>query len=256
MNKHVLGIDLGSRNVKIVRMCGNELTEVKVFSTAHFYKQYCHYNGRMVVDFDKLGYSGFKFDVCVSTGYGRNNLDLESFIPINEVKAHVYGAIHQTQLKDFTLLDIGGQDVKVAQVIKGMTHDLQLNDKCAASCGRYLENMANVLDVSLQEVSLHYKDPVPLSATCAVFAESELIGQIAAGASVETLCAGVNESLYKRIKPMLLAYKRDVLVVSGGVAQNAAIIHFLKEEYNQVVVLLNPELNGAIGCCKYGGLYV
>lgn len=246
----ILGIDLGSREVKIVLMEDNNIVEKKKISTMSFYRDYCTFDGKVVVDLEKLSIG--KVDRAVSTGYGKNNTDLKLFTPINEIKAHIYGAIYQTHLKDFILLDVGGQDVKVVKVEKGVTTDLELNEKCAASCGRYLENMANVLEISLDEMSKHSENPVELNSTCAVFSESELIGKIAEGISIERLCSGVNYSLYKRLQNLLNKFRGKKLVLTGGVANNIAIREYLKKDFEEIVSVEEPQFNGAIGCCYYG----
>lgn len=245
----ILGIDLGSRFVKVALMENGKIVEKFKVSTVKFYKEYCRYEKKLLVDFKRLGID--KFDVGVSTGYGRNNVDIENFKIINELKAHAYGAIYQTGLKNFILLDVGGQDVKVIRVEKGILTDLDLNDKCAASCGRFLENMAKILEVSLDELSSFYENPVELNSTCAVFSESELIGKIAEGVPFERLCAGVNFSLYNRLRPLLTKFKGRTLLLSGGVAKNKALLEYLKRDYDEVKVLDNPEYNGAFGCCFY-----
>ncbi len=248
-----LGIDMGSREVKIAAMEGGIISEMKKISTMSFYKQYCTYcNNKLEVDIERLGLG--TPDKAVSTGYGRNNTDLSRFKAITEIKAHVYGAMYQTGLKDFILLDIGGQDVKVIKVEKGLVTDLELNEKCAASCGRYLENMASVLEVSLEDLSQHYEDPIELNSTCSVFSESELIGKIAEGIEIRQLCAGVNYSLYKRLNPLLSRFKGRKLVLSGGVAKNRAINIYLRKDFDELVCIAEPQFNGAVGCCSYAGL--
>lgn len=242
-------MDLGSREVKIVIMENGHIVFKNKISTMIFYRDFCSYDGKMIVNLEKLNIK--HVDSAVSTGYGRNNTDLKLFKSINEIKAHVYGAIFQTELKKFILLDIGGQDVKVVKVEKGLITDLELNEKCAASSGRYLENMANMLEISLEDLCEFYKDPVELNSTCAVFSESELIGKVAEGIPIERLCAGVNYSLYKRIKPFLNRFQGQSLVLSGGVAKNQAMCSYLKNDYEKIIVLKEPQFNGAIGCCCY-----
>lgn len=250
----VLGIDLGSREVKIAVMEDNKIIKKQKVSTMSFYRDYCSYDGKVTVDLKKLNISNI--DRFVSTGYGRNNTDLNKFKAINEIKAHVYGGFYQTGLKNFILLDVGGQDVKVVKIEKGLTTDLELNEKCAASCGRYLENMASVLEIPLDEMSKHYENPVELNSTCAVFSESELIGKIAEGVTIERLCAGVNYSLYKRLSPLLTKFRGRKLVLTGGVANNAAIKEYLKKDYDEIVSIEDPQFNGAIGCCHYGSRFL
>lgn len=246
----ILGIDLGSRQVKIVIMEDGKIIKKKKISTMTFYRDYCKYDGKLVVDLEKLNIENI--DKFVSTGYGRNNTNLHTFNPINELKAHVYGCFYQTSLKDFILLDIGGQDVKVVKVEKGIITDLELNDKCAASCGRYLENMANVLEISVEDMSKYYKKPVELNSTCAVFSESELIGKIAEGITIDRLCAGVNYSLYKRLKPLLTKFRGEKLVITGGVASSFSINGYLQNDYEEIISVDDPQFNGAIGCAFYG----
>jgi len=247
----VLGIDLGSRRVKICQMKDGLVEKQDKFGTVDFYKNYCkNLHGKIYVDFDKLGF--VMGDINVATGYGRNNMSFHGFEVINELKAHTYGAIHKTDLNNFCLLDMGGQDVKIVKVEKGIIVDMELNEKCAASCGRYLENMASILEVSLDEMSKFHENPVKLSATCAIFSESELVGEISKGKTLEELCAGINFSLYQRLKPMIGRFGGKLLLVSGGVAKNEAIIRFLETDYKQVTVLGDSDFVGALGCCYYG----
>jgi len=249
----ILGIDLGSREVKIVLQENHVTVFKKKISTMAFYRDFCMYDGKIVVDVNKIGCGSF--DRAVSTGYGKNNTDLSQFEAINEIKAHAYGSIFQTKMDDYVLLDIGGQDVKAIKIENRLTVDLELNDRCAASCGRYLENMAQVLEVSLDELSTHFNEPVELNSTCAVFSESELIGKIAEGTTTEVLCASVNYSLYKRLKPLLSNFRSKKLVLSGGVAKNEAIQFYLNADYKEVISLEDPQFNGAIGCCYYGSMF-
>jgi len=246
----ILGADMGSRAVKLVVMEDDKIIFRKQLTTMQFYRDYCNYDNTLHFDLSKL--TDIVPDICVSTGYGRNNTNIDDFTPINELKAHAMGACFQTGESDFILLDIGGQDVKVMSVEKSVLTNLDLNDKCAASCGRYLENMANVLEVSLEELAKHHDNPVNLNSTCAVFSESELIGCIAEGISIDRLCSGVNYSLYKRLKTILSGFAGKKLYVGGGVAGNQAVLHFLQNDYSEVIPLEDNQFNGAIGCCVYG----
>jgi len=183
---NIVGIDLGSRSVKIVKFEDGSMKTSNVVDTARFYREYCtNSSGVIEVDFSKLGV-GY-FEKIVSTGYGRNNVNVANSKKIVELKAHLYGALYNTGLKDFILLDVGGQDSKIILVEDGRAKDIILNDKCAASCGRYLENMANVLGMTLDELTQYSDDPVELSSTCAIFSESELIGKISEGESKKDL---------------------------------------------------------------------
>ncbi|QJW48948.1 2-hydroxyglutaryl-CoA dehydratase [bacterium BFN5] len=246
------GIDLGSRSVKLVITdAAGKIEFTNVFETVRFYREYGkRQQDGLVVDFEALGVE--KISEVIATGYGRNTIDIVGATVIPELKAHALGAIWQTGLSDFTLLDLGGQDSKVIKVRKRKMVDFATNDKCAASTGRYLENMASVLDISLEELSRHSDNPVELNSTCAIFGESELIGRIVEGYGIAELSAGVNYTIYKRIKPMLKSLISDTIVFTGGVALGQAIRKLIEQELKrEVVVPQHPQLNGAIGCVAY-----
>lgn len=248
----ICGIDLGSRMVKMVFMDKAEVHATYIFDTIEFYRNHGQKCGELLrVDFRELGVPQAKY--TIATGYGRNTLGLEGAEVISELKAHMLGAIYQTKLQDFTLLDLGGQDSKVIKVRNGRMVDFQTNDKCAASTGRYLENMAAVLGITLEEMSRHSEEPVELNSTCAIFGETELIGKIIEGHSAASLAAGVNYTIFKRIRPMLNSLRSDMLVFTGGVASSKALQEIIQQETKiQVVVPREPQLNGAIGCCVHG----
>ena len=245
------GIDLGSRSVKVVVFENGKMLSSKVLETVTFYREYGNSSREgLKVEFSKLGLP--EVEEVIATGYGRNTIDIKGATVIAELKAHTLGAVWQTGLTDFTLLDLGGQDSKVIKVRKGKMVDFDTNDKCAASTGRYLENMASVLNVSLEELSSYSDNPVALNATCAIFGETEMIGKIVEGYTLARMAAGVNYSIFKRIKPMITALKSDTLVFTGGVALGGAIGKIIKDELKMQVVVPNyPQLNGAIGCAVY-----
>ena len=254
-----LGMDLGSRHVKIVLAGEREISSYFTYDTVDFYRKYGRKEGdQLVIDFAALGLPPLRVDAgdrLVTTGYGRNTIEIKGGEDIPEIKAHVLGAVWQTGLKDFTLLDLGGQDSKIVLVKRGKIIDFQTNDKCAAGSGRYLENMAAVLGLDLAELGSHWKSPVDLSSTCAIFGESELIGKIIEGWAVDELAAGVNYTIYKRIRPMLLQLASPVYVFTGGVARSTALRQILQIELNtRVIVPPHPEFNGAIGCSVHGGM--
>lgn len=245
------GIDLGSRSVKLVLADDKGIVDCKLYETVKFYQQYGRRGTEgLVVDFSALGLTDVA--ALAATGYGRNTLDIVGVDVISELKAHALGAVWQTGLSDFTLLDLGGQDSKVIKIRKKKMVGFETNDKCAASTGRYLENMSTVLGISIEEMSSYSENPVELNATCAIFGESELIGKIVDGHSTAELAAGVNYTIFKRIKPMLAALRSEVLVFTGGVALGSSIRRMIESELGmQVIVPAYPQYNGAIGCTVY-----
>ncbi|MDD3653663.1 MAG: acyl-CoA dehydratase activase [Desulfotomaculaceae bacterium] len=247
-----IGLDLGSRSVKIAIMSEDRTYRLRKLDTINFYREYgTKTGGQLSIDFSALGLE-IKGAQITATGYGRQTVDIRGAQVIPEIKAHALGAVYLTGLSDFTLLDLGGQDSKVALVRNSRLVDFLTNDKCAASTGRYLENMAAVLNISLPELSRYYQNPVDLTSTCAIFGESELIDKIVQGFSVSSLAAGVNYSIFKRIHPMLAKLASDTVVFTGGVAHSSALQEIIRQRTGvAVVVPSNPEYAGAIGCCVH-----
>jgi (R)-2-hydroxyacyl-CoA dehydratese activating ATPase len=250
--KTVFGIDFGSRNVKTCLMEDCRIVSLGCFETMEFYRtRGAVRDGLFTVDLSSLGIG--RADSVVATGYGRTSAQVCGARIVSELTAHFHGARFQTGLDDFTLLDMGGQDYKVIRASGGVLSDFAANDKCAASTGRYLENMARVLGITLDELGSHSADPVPLSDTCAIFGESEIIGHIVRGESVARLAAGVNRTVAGRVLPLLERMGAGVIVMSGGVALNRAVKTMLEEMTGrETLVVEHPLHNGAVGCCIYG----
>jgi len=244
-----LGIDLGSRNVKLCLAEGGRMITARIIETVAFYREYGAASERgFAVDFSKLGFQGIT--QVTATGYGRMSAALAGANHCSELTAHVRGARYQTGLDDFTLVDMGGQDYKIILVSGGRMIDMATNDKCAASTGRYIENMARTLGMTLDEIGVCVENSVELTSTCAIFGESEIIGLMVRGVPVASLAAGVNRSVVERILPLLDRMNGDVIVMSGGVALNRAIVTLSGRLAGRCVkVVENPLMNGAIGCC-------
>jgi len=242
-------MDLGSRVVKIIDYKEGDIQCMIGYDTAQFYRDFGRMDGKeLAVSFEKLGLSPELTRLTV-TGYGRNTVRMSGAKVISEVKAHTIGALHQTGLLEFTLLDIGGQDTKVIKVSGGQMEDFLMNDKCAASSGRYVENMARILGMDLEDMSHYIYNPVQLSATCAIFGESEIIQKMTEGVPMQEIAAGVNLTIVKRVLPMLARFPKGPIVFSGGVAKNKAVAALIKAHTGRdVVSLKEPTFNGALGC--------
>lgn len=242
-----LGLDLGSQRVKAVVVDEGRITQRKCWGTIDFFNHYLKKRG------DVLHLVNFPYreERVGLTGYGSTFLKVAQGRKITEITAHVKGTMHfwGRKLTDFTLLDVGGQDIKIIKVKDGKVIDFLTNDRCAASSGSFLQHMANFLKVDLSFLMNQYEDPVELNTTCSVFAETEIIEKISCGVSLESLCAGINQALYLRIKPFLLRLPSKVVILSGGGGNNPALAHFIKGEL-KLKVEVNPysEYTGALGC--------
>lgn len=187
----------------------------------------------------------------VATGYGRK-LVYQAERKITEITCHARGVYRELR-HGGTLVDIGGQDSKVIVIgSRGNVVDFVMNDKCAAGTGRFLENTAGRLRMPLErigEAALSAPEEVPISSTCTVFAESEIVSLIAHGVPVESILRGLHRSLIKRIVAMIRSVGLvPPLMLSGGVVKNPAICRMLEEETGERAIIPRyPQLMGAYG---------
>jgi (R)-2-hydroxyacyl-CoA dehydratese activating ATPase len=187
----------------------------------------------------------------VTTGYGR-----ASFPPsrkmITEITCHARGA-YALYPQTRTVIDIGGQDSKVIRLDgQGRNVDFQMNDKCAAGTGRFLEVMARALEVSLEEMgelSLQAQRSMKISSTCTVFAESEVVSLIAQNQPKEVIIRGLHEAIAERIHGLIqrVGLEQEV-TLTGGVAKNIGVVKALQEQLGvKVYVPPEPQIVGALG---------
>jgi predicted CoA-substrate-specific enzyme activase len=187
----------------------------------------------------------------VATGYGRR-LVRGADRAVTEITCHARGVFADLGTGG-TLVDIGGQDSKVIRIgPAGAPVDFVMNDKCAAGTGRFLEHTAARLEVPLDELgptALSAGHEEPITSTCTVFAESEIVSLIAHGADLDAILLGLHRALVGRVLAMVRAVGLvPPLLLSGGVARNEAVVALLGREAGEPVRLPSlPQLMGAYG---------
>lgn len=192
----------------------------------------------------------------VSTGYGRRRVKYSS-LPITEITAHALGARFLFPNAS-TIVDMGGQDTKVILIdSQGSVADFLMNDKCAAGTGRFLEVMAGILQTDITgmaESAVNSSSSASITSTCTVFIESEIISLISQGRSIGEITAGVFESITSRIVSMIKNLDgKPPFVLTGGVAKNIAMVHFLKGALSGGILLPpEPQITGALGAAVFG----
>jgi predicted CoA-substrate-specific enzyme activase len=248
-----IGIDLGSRFVKIVQTTDFKEFKKFRFDTVQFLTQ------RLVLDQKKTNQLMALTDLglppekpLVLTGYGKHLLG-KKIKTISEIRAHFRGACFQTGFDEFIMVELGGQDSKVICVQGKKVLDFQTNDKCAAGTGRYLENMARLLNLTVRQLSRAFQDPIQINNTCAIFGESEIIGYLMEKVPIKKISAGINDSIARQIIRMIRPYPNLPLVLCGGVALNQGVVKLLAQRYGQPIIIpQDPQFNGALGCCLEG----
>lgn len=250
---YYLGIDIGSSATKLIAIDGGQ-----------------NIVGRSVVQLgtgtsgvataveELYATSGLKAEdiaMRVATGYGRMTCD-QADLQISEISCHAKG-IHHLLPNVRTIIDIGGQDTKAIQVSdKGTIQQFAMNDKCAAGTGRFLDVMSGVLDVGLDklgEVDAQHTEILPISNTCTVFAESEVISKLSAGHPIPNVLSGIHQAVAKRVAGLVLrvGVLPDV-ALTGGVAQNGGIIRALEEELKcDLCIPSDPQITGALGAALF-----
>ena len=191
----------------------------------------------------------------LATGYGRNSLMGLADKQMSELSCHARGAsflfpdVH-------TVIDIGGQDVKVLHIENGTMTNFQMNDKCAAGTGRFLDVMARVLEVKVEDLGrlgAMSTRQVGISSTCTVFAESEVISQLAMGTDKCDIINGIHRSVAGRVAG--LAHRIGVVpevVMTGGVAQNTGVVEALEAELGcKIHTSPLTQYNGALGAALF-----
>ncbi len=246
----VAGIDIGSRSIELVMFDSNGAPRLRKAPTT----------------FDPLGQcrklmEGIGGGRVIATGYGRK-LFAESFRQANvstitEIQAYALGARFLCP-EAGTVLDIGGQDTKVISLSEtGKVLRFEMNDRCAAGTGKFLEFMATALQVPLEsfgEFALGSDRRIRISSMCTVFAESEATSLMARGERPENIAMGLHMAIVQRTLAMLGRVGVSApLVFAGGVAHNPCVVRLLEESLGQAVVVPdNPDMVGALGAALHG----
>jgi len=191
-----------------------------------------------------------KISIIVATGYGRNMVDFAD-TTITEITCHSYGVRHLIP-NARTIIDIGGQDSKLIKLnTDGGVRDFTMNDRCAAGTGRFLEVVAERLGVKLEqlgEMAEKSKSFVTINSTCVVFAETEIIGLLASGASVNDIVAGVQSAIANRIATMVGRNIEEPIIFTGGVAKIPGMNSALEKALNHPTIIApEPQFTGALG---------
>ena len=187
---------------------------------------------------DEIANIDFHIANMTGTGYGRALLPFPEDCIRSEILCHAFGA-HAVFPDTRTVLDIGGQDTKAIQVDKyGLVTSFQMNDRCAAGCGRYLGYIADEMSISLNELgpmALRAEKEVNICSTCTVFAGAELRELTNLGERREDILGGLHKAIIMRAMSLIARSGgvNNEFTFTGGVARNPAVIKYLSELVKQ-----------------------
>jgi len=242
------GIDIGSRTIELVVIENGDVVTIRQTDTG----------------FDPMAQirellNGMDFDRIMATGYGRNLFEIAFDAPtVTEIKAYGVGIrflIPEARM----ILDIGGQDSKAIFLCEtGAVRKFEMNDRCAAGTGKFLEIMARTLGFELGEFgseALKADNYLHINSMCTVFAESEVTSLVARGEDRRAIALGLHQSVVRRAVGMIKRVSSEgPIVFAGGVARNLCICRLLEEALKQEVhVPENPQMAGALGAALLCG---
>jgi (R)-2-hydroxyacyl-CoA dehydratese activating ATPase len=242
-----LGLDLGSRTTKVVEMKGGTIARFDIFDTTHDSIE------RVRARLERRDYAR-----AAAAGYGRYlmNAHLDCRV-VTEITACALGARFLDPAAGL-VIDVGGQDSKAIQLGNGSAafSEFEMNDRCAAGTGRFLEVMARLLGFSLEEfgrAACEAEEAIALSSMCTVFAESEVISLLASGRDRKAIARGLHQSVADRVFPLAARLEaRGDILMAGGVALDPCFVDRLAQKLGRpVVVPEHPQLVTAIGAALF-----
>jgi len=243
------GIDIGSRSIELV-----VIEDGQVVITRQTDSGYNPVERVRELIFD------LSFDKVMATGYGRGIVEVAfDFSTVTEIKAYGVGA---SALYPGVrgVLDIGGQDTKVIFLNeKGKVLKFEMNDKCAAGTGKFLEMMATTLGYcpeTLGPAAQQGEEGIEINSMCAVFAESEVTSLLAKGCKRADIALAVHQSVCRRAVGMIRRQNLATpIMFAGGVANNSCMVRLLQEALGEeVIVPETPQFVGAHGAAVLAGL--
>lgn len=244
-----LGIDVGSGFSKAVVLRDGSIVSHAVMPSGGDYKGTAKKVAFTALD--KAGLSLGAVTRTVACGYGAAMVDFAAQ-SATDISCHAAGVRHFFP-EARTVVDIGNQFSKAIKLDdKGRTVNFLLNEKCAGGSGKFLQVVARILRIGLDEIgelSLHAEKPVDFTTGCAVFAESEAVSRIAEGASPADILAGVHKAMAAKIVNLVVRIGlTEPCVATGGGALDAGLVKALETELGtKVLVPESPQISAALG---------
>lgn len=249
MNLRV-GLDLGSTAIKMVMVNGDHVLCRLAAPTAPGQEKLAR--GLITRALSELGLPHDQSLTIAATGYGKKLFTGASH-NLDEITANAAGMFHLSGGRAGTVINIGGQDLKVLYLDEGGgIADFKMNDKCAAGTGRFFELAARLLDVPLAdfgELAAASEKDLELNSTCVVFAETEIVSLMAKGSPKEDIVRALNASVARRVAGMVGRHiPEGAIYLDGGPALNTALVSAVEDELMaEIQVLEDPQFTVAFG---------
>ena len=252
---YVMGVDSGSTSTDAVIVDENgEIVATQIIPTGAKATR----SAKRVMELvcKKAGLRPEDITLRVATGYGRDAIT-DADTQITEITCHARGA-RALAPGVATIIDIGGQDSKVIKLgEKGDVENFVMNDKCAAGTGRFLEMMANTLEMDLERFcteGLNWKKDVKISSMCTVFAESEVVSLVADDTAVPDIVHGLDMAVAAKVSALAKRVKAEPpYLMTGGVAANEGVVRAIGQVLGAPIQTSDDsQLCGALGAALLG----
>lgn len=246
---YFMGIDIGSTTTKGVVICDGEAVVSRLIPSGTNYRVAAETLAKGL--FKEVGITRGEVSGIVATGQGAANA-VFSDRRITDIRCCARG-IHRHFPTVRTVIDVQGQSSQVLRISQsGQVTDFVVSEKCASGCGRFLDIIANVLQVPLDEfgpLSQKSRDPVAFTTACAVFGESEAVSRVAEGVAKEDLLAGVLKALSEKLASLVgrVGLEEDCAIAGGG-GLNAGLVEWLQKRLGvSLLVPPQPQFVTALG---------
>jgi predicted CoA-substrate-specific enzyme activase len=247
----VAGCDVGSLTSKAVIMKKGKIIGSTIIKSKPQPQDSA--NRAMEEALSAAGVSMDEIQYCIGTGYGKEKIPFVNEV-VSEISCHGKGASWLLPSAQ-TVIDIGGQDCKTMKINPdGRVTRFNANDKCASGTGRFLEVMATVLGVDIDDLgrlTARAKAPITLASTCTVWAQADVIKYINSGVSIEDIGAGINTAMAQRVAILVNSVKPEGdIFMTGGVAKNIGVVSTLEKllgRKTKKTRKADPQIAGAIG---------
>ncbi|NDV21162.1 acyl-CoA dehydratase activase [Desulfovibrio sp. JC022] len=246
----IAGIDIGSRSMELVVLDGDKIALKRKLPTTFDPSSQIN----KILD-------GINLKRIAATGYGRKLVTEEltgcECLSLTEIKAYALG-ISDLYPEARTILDIGGQDTKAISLLgNGKVAKFEMNDRCAAGTGKFLEHLATVFQIPIEDFgnyALEGSEPLQINSMCTVFAETEATSLMAQGKNPRDIALGLHGSIVRRTTNMLSRVGlKGPLVFAGGVANNPCVVNMLEESLGiKPLIPEDPDFAGALGAARHG----
>jgi (R)-2-hydroxyacyl-CoA dehydratese activating ATPase len=250
--KYYVGLDIGSVSIAAVLITGGKIVARDLVVSGGNYKE----AARKVLDsvLFRTGIDLGSLSGMVVTGVGAESAPFTG-LTVSDISCQAMGC-HCLFPSARTVVDIGGQFTKVARITaQGRVADFLMSEKCATGSGRFLQVIARILHVSLEEIgplSLKSVTPVEFSTNCAVFAESETVSRVAEGARAEDILAGVHRAMASKVAMLVKRVKMEPdVVLTGGGGEDAGLVQAISASLGISVLVPDlPRFTAAFGAAR------